>query len=361
MASDVVYRKLNKYEWSESTPVKLVAPQSGEIIKEVLGGALACFEKRAYLCGGYDARTGRSLSQLAEFDFSTKQWSKGPSLPEKIRDAAAVAFGEYCFVFGGWNDENYSKNFWMLAPKSPGNNMASAKEAIISSWKLVQPAGLGPSARVCHAMVLGNMSDEEGTAQNPVLYLFGGFDGEKRLNDVWRLRLSALIEQGVAAWELVEVKGGTPPAPRDDAAVAFDLAGERLLVFGGFASSLQSDLHFLSLRGGKNEWTCQLCVNVPSRRQGCVAAVSNGHLLVCLGEDEKGSLSQVLQLSLTEFKWCMLPFEKDELVGRRGCVGCVGEKGKRIIIFGGGVLPKLHSSLLEFELEKADAGSTRKK
>ncbi|RNF23960.1 uncharacterized protein Tco025E_02664 [Trypanosoma conorhini] len=361
MSADLFHRKLNKYEWSESAPAKSVLPHAGELIREVLGGALACVEKRVYLCGGYDPRTGRGLSQLAEFDFSTKLWSKGPSLPERIRDAAAVAFGDYCLVFGGWNDEAYSKKLWLLAPRSPDTTNTSGKETMSSSWTLIPPAGPAPSARVCHGMVLGTAGDEEGAAPSPVVYLFGGFNGKSRLNDVWRLRLGTLVDQGVAEWELVEVKEGTPPSPRDDAAVAFDLVGERLLVFGGFASSLQSDLHVLSLRGGENRWMCQPCISVPSRRQGCAAAVSSGCLVVCLGEDEKGPLPQILQLSLTDFKWSVLSFDKDEFVGRSGCVGCVSEKGKRIVLFGGGILPKVHSSLLELELEKADSGGARKK
>ncbi|ESL12085.1 hypothetical protein TRSC58_00153 [Trypanosoma rangeli SC58] len=361
MSTDLFHRKLNKYEWSESSPVKSALPHAGELIREVLGGALASTEKKVYLCGGYDPRTGRGLSQMAEFDFFTKLWSKGPSLPEKIRDAAAVAFGDYCLVFGGWNEETYSQNLWLLVPKNPEIVNASSKETISYQWTLVPPAGPAPSARVCHRMVLGAAGDEEGTPQKPVVYLFGGFNGERRLNDVWRLRLSTLVEQGVATWELVEVKEGTPPSPRDDAAVAFDMVNERLLVFGGFASSLQSDLHILSLRGGENRWMCQPCISVPSRRQGCVAAVSNGYLVVCLGEDERGPLLQILQLSLTDFKWCVLSFDKDDFVGRGGCVGCVSEKGKRIVLFGGGVLPKVHSSLLELELEKADSGGARKK
>ncbi|KEG13057.1 hypothetical protein DQ04_01241120 [Trypanosoma grayi] len=362
MAADTVHRRLNKYEWSENTSTKGGAsPQPSGAVKEVLGSAMACSEKKVYLCGGYDPRTGRSLPQLMEFDLSTKQWSKGLTLPERLRNASAVAFGDYCLVFGGWNDETYSKNLWLLAPKSQDMAATNNKEPLISVWTLVRSTGLTPSARVCHSMVLGTMGGEEDASQNPVVYVFGGFDGERRLNDVWRLRLGPLLEKGEATWELIEAKGGTPPSPRDDAAVAFDGINERILVFGGFASCLQSDLHILTLRGGENTWMCQPCLGVPSRRQGCVAAMSNGYLVVCLGEDEKGPIPQILQLSMADFKWSLLSLEKEELSGRRGCVGCASERGKRIVVFGGGVPPKTHTSLLELELEKSDASSSRKK
>ncbi|ORC85594.1 uncharacterized protein TM35_000342060 [Trypanosoma theileri] len=362
MTTDVVHLRLNKYEWIENTLVKGTTPlQSNDLVKEVLSGAISCSEKKVYLCGGYDPRSACSLSQVAEFDFATKQWSKGIPLPEKVRDAAAIAFGDYCLVFGGWNDTSYCNNLWLFGPKNQDASIANSKESVSFSWTLVRPSDVSPCARVCHSMVLGTMGGEDETSPQPVVYLFGGFDGERRLNDVWRLRLDPVLSGGSAAWELVEAKSGTPPSPRDDAAVAFDAAGERLLVFGGFASSLRSDLHVLSLRGGANGWTCEACVGVPSRRQRCVAAVTGGHLVVCLGEDERGAVGQLLQVTLTDRRWARLALERDDLAGRRGAVGCVSEKGRRVVLFGGGDPLHQHTSLLELELDKGEASTARKR
>nr|CCC93969.1 conserved hypothetical protein [Trypanosoma congolense IL3000] len=364
MSQEAVHRKLNKYEWVESSSVKNVSIKSNSITKELLSSAAACTEKKLYLCGGFDPRTARSVSQVVEMDMATKQWSSSVPLPVRLRDASAVAFGENCLVFGGLNDETYTNNLWLLAPETldPATvSPVSAKEPSSFAWSLIRPTGLSPSARVSHSMVLGVFSKEDESSPSPVVYLFGGFDGEKRLNDVWRLYLGPLVERGVAEWEVVESKVGTPPSARDAAAVAFDTAGERLIVFGGFASFLQNDLHILALRGGINTWSCQTCLSVPSRRHGCIAAVSGGYFVVCLGSDERNSLPQVLQLSLSDFRWSQLMLEHDDLSGRNGAVGCVSEKGKRIVIFGGGAPPKLNTSLLELELEKPDGGSSRKK
>ncbi|KAG8342831.1 Kelch motifGalactose oxidase central domain [Trypanosoma vivax] len=364
MAAEFVHRKLNRYEWVDFVPTKAAPATTNTPAKELLGAAAACSEKRLFLCGGYDLRTGRSLSQVAEFDLTTKQWSSGTPLPERVRDAAAVAFGECCVLFGGSNDEEYTDNLWLLAPKVPSEmppTGVSSKEPVPLAWSLIRPEGPCPSARVGHSMVLGVIGGEEDAPPASVIYLFGGFDGSKRLNDLWLLRLSSLTDNNTATWELVEAKSGVPPVPRDAAAVAFDSAGERLLVFGGFASFLQNDLHIFTLRGGANAWTSPPCLFAPSRRHGCVAAVSGGHFVVCLGCGEGGPVAQVLQLSLTDFKWSQLTLERDDLMGRSGAMGCVSEKGKRIVLFGGGSPPKLRTCLLELELEKPDTGGSRKK
>ncbi|EAN78262.1 Galactose oxidase, central domain containing protein, putative [Trypanosoma equiperdum] len=364
MSTEVVHRKLNKYEWVEAAPGKGASPRQNGMIKELLGSAAACTEKKFYLCGGFDLKARRSVSQVVEMDVATKQWSCGVPLPERVRDAAAVAFGDCCLVFGGWNDETYTDNLWFFAPKPSDPAVTpppGSKEPVSCAWSLIPPVGAAPSARTSHNMVLGMLSGSDDAAPTSVVYLFGGFDGAKRLNDVWRLRIGPLMEKNEAEWEIVETKVGVPPVPRDAAAVAFDAAGERLIVFGGFASFLQNDLYIFTLRGGVNTWTSQACLSVPTRRQGCVAAVSGGYFVVCLGGDERGPLPQVLQLSLADFRWAQLSLEREDLSGRGGAVGCVSEKGRRIMLFGGGIPPKLNTSLLELELEKPDAGGSRKK
>jgi N-acetylneuraminic acid mutarotase len=75
------------------------------------------------------------------------------------------------------------------------------------------------------------------------IYIFGGFDGTMRVNDLHAYNLEA------NEWHSVDVLGGTPPSPRHShAAVVYQ---NSMFVFGGYDGSYRSDLHefnFLSRR-----------------------------------------------------------------------------------------------------------------
>jgi hypothetical protein len=58
------------------------------------------------------------------------------------------------------------------------------------------------------------------------LYIFAGFDGTERLNDMWRIKLTS----AEPAWEPVEQKGDLPP-PLCNCPVT--LADSKLYLFSG--------------------------------------------------------------------------------------------------------------------------------
>jgi len=123
--SDTGHRKINQYEWADNAtaaagkgappPLPTVIPGQ---VKEFYGGALACGEKRALIIGGYDPKQQRSMRQVVEWTLSTRQWSRQTDLPERISRATAVAFEDYCFVWGGWDDAKFSNQLWLLVPSA---------------------------------------------------------------------------------------------------------------------------------------------------------------------------------------------------------------------------------------------------
>ena len=62
------------------------------------------------------------------------------------------------------------------------------------------------------------------------LYIFAGFDGTERLNDMWRIKLTS----SEPAWEPVEQRGDVPP-PLCNCPVT--LAGSQLYLFSGIAGT----------------------------------------------------------------------------------------------------------------------------
>lgn len=406
MSADSSHRKIAQYEWGDTSgatsggkggaPAATIVPAgaaaSAPPVKEFYAGALACGEKKAYVVGGYNPKTQRSMRQVLEWTISSRQWSRQADLPERLSRATAVCFEDYCFVWGGWDDVGFSGKLWMLVPvpvvdpaQAGGGGAASGGAAsggknnrdvpYTYHWECLPPAGTSveaprevPCARVGHSLVLGQVSTppapgEKKAGWEPVLYLFGGFDGKQRRNDVWRLQLRPTIESREACWERVEIRGGVPPSPRDDAAVAFAANAEKLYVFGGYATSLCNDTLVLDLKDGKNQWTDLPVQGPPTRRQGCIAAADDHQLMVCMGcTEDQQSIPQLIQISFKDYKWKLLAVDQcvDILSDRAGYIGCCGAGNRRMLLYGGGRSP-YHTSMVEIELERSESGGTSKK
>lgn len=87
------------------------------------------------------------------------------------------------------------------------------------TWSGLTPAGEPPTARSAHDAVFD-------TATNQML-IFGGTTPNSDLNDVWSLRLGSSPQ-----WAQVSPSGNAP-AGRTGAAVAYDSANSRMIIFGG--------------------------------------------------------------------------------------------------------------------------------
>ena len=98
--------------------------------------------------------------------------------------------------------------------------MSTRVSAQCSGWTQVQ--AVGPSIRSSHSMVFD-------TARGKAV-LFGGYgpkpDGSEYLSDLW--------EYDGAAWTLRTTSG---PAARQNAAMAFDTARNKTVLFGGLSFS----------------------------------------------------------------------------------------------------------------------------
>ncbi|MEQ1832386.1 MAG: kelch repeat-containing protein [Candidatus Eisenbacteria bacterium] len=104
------------------------------------------------------------------------------------------------------------------------------------AWTLLSASGTAPAARFGHAA--------EYDAANQRMLLFGGYDNTNYLNDAWQLSLN-----GSLAWASLGALGPAP-ATRTGAPWVFDAPRNRLLLFGGYAATDDTDdLWTLSLAG----------------------------------------------------------------------------------------------------------------
>ena len=108
------------------------------------------------------------------------------------------------------------------------NDVWAMSLASSPAWTQILPTGSKPAARHGHNTVYDPVRDR--------LIVFGGRDVTGLRNDVWQLSLS-----GTPAWTLL-VPSGTPPTARDDAAAIYDPVRDRMIVFGGFGPTWNSDV-----------------------------------------------------------------------------------------------------------------------
>ncbi len=142
------------------------------------------------------------------------------------------------------------------------------------TWGTLAAAGTAPPGRFGASVVYDSARDRFllmfGTAAAPT-------DGPF-LADVWELRLSP-----VPTWRQL-APGGTLPAPRANAMVAYDPAHDRVIVFGGVAlpETLPTSTWELDLSPGDGTWQKLVIPDGPSGRRHGVFALDpvRGRLLL---------------------------------------------------------------------------------
>jgi len=221
-----------------------------------------------YVVGGYDSK--RYLNDFHRFHFATSTWSEvsyegvGPS---PRGGHTAVVHQDTMVIFGGCDGWNYFNDCYRFAFKT-------------SEWSAVRVTGTAPGARSAPATVV-----HEG--QN-MMYVFGGYDGARSLNDLFRFDLST------SEWAQVRVTG-TPPSPRGGhTAVVY---GDTMFAFGGKSGrSPFNDLCGFSFERGNWE-RVQVSSTTPAPRCAHVCIVYGRSLFVFGGYDGRRYFDDCFELS----------------------------------------------------------------
>lgn len=167
-----------------AVPVKGTAP------KARYRTSVVAYKNKMLVVGGHDG--AKHLNDFYQFDFDLQTWglieSTGSVPPPSPRDShSAVISGDYMYLFGG-------------STGSARNDLYAfcfnAKQ-----WQEVRPpAAIGqkgavpvPCPRFCHTCVVhGNC-----------LFIFGGYDGQRRLNDFWQVRLADEVNIDIPTSSLI--------------------------------------------------------------------------------------------------------------------------------------------------------------
>lgn len=355
IGANQIFVDFQAVEWELST-----APPRGnahyfhrcDVCPQPLRAALTAAEKRIYLVGGCDPVSGKPLQQVLECDIAAApQWHRIMDMPQALSDAVAVVAGAQLFVFGGMCNASLNPYLYALETASPA-----------ALWRRLMPTGTYaerpcpvPSARIGHAMVEAVYREE------PVVYLFGGHDGARYLNDIWRLRVRETVESQEAVWEMVEVAEGPCPSPREAASLCYSQAHDALFVFGGSGLFYSSEFHMLDLQDGANRWVCLPTVGAPSPRRGALALVHKSRLLLLGGEDERcAPLPELCALDLATMQCHIALLGKQQLEylqGGAAGTGWASPQMKMFFLFGGAE----ENVLLLASLEESEQASAKKK
>lgn len=154
---------------------------------------VVAYKDAIYVFGGDNGK--KMLNDLIRFDVKEKSWGRAFSTgvpPAPRYHHSAVVHGTSMFVFGGYTGDIHSNS--NLTNK---NDLFEYKfqNGLWVEWKFAN--GRVPVARSAHgAAVYDNK-----------LWIYAGYDGNARLNDMWTIPLNGENRQ----WEEIEQMGDRPP------------------------------------------------------------------------------------------------------------------------------------------------------
>lgn len=174
---------------------------------------VVAYKEAVYVFGGDNGKN--MLNDLLRFGVKDKSWGRafatGLAPAPRYHHSAVVHEGSM-FVFGGYTGDIHSNS--NLTNKNDLYEYTFATGQWVQ-WKF---EGRRPVARAAHGAAVYDKK----------LWIFAGYDGNARLNDMWTIPLTGSAE--VRSWEEVEQKGDIPPTCCN---FALAVARDAMFVFSG--------------------------------------------------------------------------------------------------------------------------------
>lgn len=265
-----------------------------------------------YVFGGCDARSCHNSVYVLDAD--AFYWSVPHvvgDIPMPLRAMTCTAVGKKLVVFGGGDGPAYYNDVYVLDTL----NFRWSKPRIVGDRI--------PSKRRAHTACLYKNG----------IYVFGGGDGVRALNDTWRLDVSDSTKM---SWKLISGPEKTTPDGKETRPKArgyhtANMVGSKLIIFGGSdGGECFDDVWVYDVE--THIWKC---VNVPVtyRRLSHTATIVGSYLFVLGGHNGSDYCNDVLLLNLVTMTW-----DKRKVYGKppsgRGYHGTV-LYDSRLLVIGG--------------------------
>ena len=241
-----------------------------------------------YVFGGCDSRA--CFNELYVLDADAWYWSKpvvAGDVPVPLRAMTCTAVGKKLVIFGGGDGPAYYNDVYVL-------------DTVNFRWSRPRMVGdRAPSKRRAHTACLYKNG----------IYVFGGGDGVRALNDVWRLDVSDVHKM---SWKLVSepspdkspapgVPAGRDLRPKARGYHTANMVGGKLIIFGGSdGGECFNDVWVYDVEA--HLWRA-VQIPVAYRRLSHTATIVGSYLFVVGGHDGTEYSNDVLLLNLVTMSW----------------------------------------------------------
>jgi N-acetylneuraminic acid mutarotase len=280
------------------------APVSGAPHTALRAHTTTIIGSNVYIFGGCDARA--CFNELYVLDADSFYWSAPHvtgEIPVPLRAMTCTAVGKKLVVFGGGDGPAYYNDVYVF-------------DTVNFRWS--KPRILGdaaPSRRRAHTACLYKSG----------IYVFGGGDGVRALNDIWRLDVSDVNKM---SWKLISdpsatssspssasgTAGGTAAtssrSPAAGAGTAYpkargyhtaNMVGTKLIIYGGSdGGECFNDVWIYDVE--THVWRA-VHIPITYRRLSHTATIVGSYLFVIGGHDGNEYCNDVLLLNLVTMTW----------------------------------------------------------
>lgn len=301
---------------------------------------VVAYKDAVYVFGGDNGKS--MLNDLLRFDVKEKSWGRAFSngVPPAPRyHHSAVVHEASMFIFGGYTGDIHSNS-----NLTNRNDLWEYKFAT-GQWSQWFLSGRKPVPRSAHGAAV----------YDGKLWIFAGYDGNARLNDMWTISLVNSGSDGSCrVWEEVVQSGECPPT-----CCNFPIAVARdcLFVFSGQSGAKKNNslfqFHFKSSTWTRisTEHILRGCPPPPTRRYGHTMVAYDRQLYVFGGAADNNPSNDVHCFDLDTQSWSVIPPSADSQVpsGRLFHAGAI--VGEAMFIFGGTVENNIRSGeMYRFQL-----------
>lgn len=262
------------------------APTSGAPHTALRAHTTTLVGSNVYVFGGCDARA--CFNELYVLDADGFYWSTPHvvgDVPVPLRAMTCTAVGKKLVVFGGGDGPAYYNDVYVL-------------DTVNYRWS--KPRILGdkvPSKRRAHTACLYKNG----------IYVFGGGDGVRALNDIWRLDVSDVNKM---SWKLISAPSlpdarspvaGKDLRPKARGYHTANMVGSKLIIYGGSdGGECFNDVWVYDV--DTHTWKT-VTIPVTYRRLSHTATIVGSYLFVIGGHDGNEYSDGVLLLNLVTMAW----------------------------------------------------------